>query len=302
VSVPYATLHRFAVAELGFGRRAATVPIADCDPGTELQVDTGWMSSLEPDAFGKRRRFRAWIFTAVYSRHRFVWPCLPETTASAIEACEQAWQFFGGVFRVLLRDNTKAIVTQADPLDARLNETSSSTHRRAASWSIRRAFATRATRAGSSARCPMCAMTASRAKRCTPSTTPANSPSGGVASTDYVVTRARNNCHSNVPYIPNDVPALTLSVEWYSKAWWPRIKIDEFVADYGALSQRQIVALFEEAFDAVMAGVDAARQYGRDIAGFADLAETIATLWMARVESFRAEPSGLKKLRPRNKV
>ena len=33
VQVPYATLHRFAVAELGFGRTAATVPIADCAPG-----------------------------------------------------------------------------------------------------------------------------------------------------------------------------------------------------------------------------------------------------------------------------
>lgn len=123
VQVPYATLHRFAVIELGFGRRAATVPIIDCAPGTELQVDTGWMGSLQPDIFGKRRRFRAWIFTAVYSRHRFVWPCLHETTASAIEACEQAWQHFGGVFRVLLPDNTKAIVTQADPLDAHINET-----------------------------------------------------------------------------------------------------------------------------------------------------------------------------------
>jgi hypothetical protein len=123
VSVPYATLHRFAVAELGFGRSAATVPVADGAPGEELQVDTGWMGYLEPDVFGKRRRFRAWIFTAVYSRHRFVWPCLHETTASAIEACEHAWQFFGGVFRVLLPDNTKTIVTLADPLDARINET-----------------------------------------------------------------------------------------------------------------------------------------------------------------------------------
>ena len=33
IQVPYATLHRFAVAELGFGRTAATVPIADCAPG-----------------------------------------------------------------------------------------------------------------------------------------------------------------------------------------------------------------------------------------------------------------------------
>jgi hypothetical protein len=122
VQGPYATLHRFAVAELGFGRCAATVPIADCAPGTELQVDTGWMGYLEPDEVsGKRRRFRAWIFTAVYSRHRFAWPCLHESTASAIEACEHAWQFFDGVFRVLLPDNTTAIVTQADPLEARIN-------------------------------------------------------------------------------------------------------------------------------------------------------------------------------------
>jgi Mu transposase, C-terminal domain len=123
VAVPYATLHRFAVAELGFGRSAPTVPLADCAPGAELQLDTGWMGPLEPDANGRRRRFRAWIFTAVYSRHRFVWPCLHETTASAIEACEAAWDFFGGVFAVLLPDNTKAIVQRADPLDPLLNPT-----------------------------------------------------------------------------------------------------------------------------------------------------------------------------------
>lgn len=123
VQVPYATLHRFAVAELGFGRTAATVPIADGAAGEELQVDTGWMGYLEPDALGKRRRFRAWIFTAVFSRHRFVWPCLQETTESAIQACEQAWQFFGGVFRVLLPDNTKAIIKQPDPLAPLINET-----------------------------------------------------------------------------------------------------------------------------------------------------------------------------------
>ncbi len=121
VMVSYATLHRFAVLELGFGRKAATVPVADCEPGEELQVDTGWMGYLMRDAQGKRRRFRAWIFTAVRSRHRFAYPCFQETTQSAIEACEAAWAFFGGVFRVLLPDNTKAIVDHADPLQPRIN-------------------------------------------------------------------------------------------------------------------------------------------------------------------------------------
>lgn len=121
VLVSYATLHRFSVLQLGFGRKAATVPIADCEPGEELQVDTGWMGYLMPDEHGKRRRYRAWIFTAVLSRHRFAYPCFQETTASAIEACEAAWEYFGGVFRVLLPDNTKSIVDQADPLHPRIN-------------------------------------------------------------------------------------------------------------------------------------------------------------------------------------
>ena len=89
VDIPYATLHRFAVSELGYGRRASTIPVADCEPGAEVQLDTGWMGLLEPDLFGKRRRFRVWIFTAVRSRHRFVWPVFRETIESAIEACER---------------------------------------------------------------------------------------------------------------------------------------------------------------------------------------------------------------------
>lgn len=116
VDVPYPTLHRFAVAELDFGRGATTIPVVDGVPGEELQVDTGWVGRLLPDAAGRSRRFRAWIFTSVVSRHRFVYPTFRERTEDAIEACEAAWEFFGGVFRVLLPDNTKSIVAGADPL------------------------------------------------------------------------------------------------------------------------------------------------------------------------------------------
>lgn len=123
VQVSYATLHRFAIAELEHGRRKTTIPVADCEPGAEIQLDTGWVGWLQPDLFGKRRRFRAWIFTAVRSRHRFVSPVFRETTESAIEACEEAWEFFGGIFKVLIPDNTKAIVDHADSLDARINTT-----------------------------------------------------------------------------------------------------------------------------------------------------------------------------------
>jgi transposase len=122
VAIPYPTLHRFAVLELRFGQSAATVPVVDGEPGQELQVDTGWVGWLTPST-GRRRRFRAWIFTAVRSRYRFVYPAFEETTARAIEACEAAWAFFGGVFAVLIPDNTKAIITTADPLEPRVTPT-----------------------------------------------------------------------------------------------------------------------------------------------------------------------------------
>ena len=72
---------------------AATVVVGSADgaPGEELQLDTGWVGWLT--LIGHKRRFRAWIFTAVRSRHRFVYPTFEETTARAIEACEAAWEF-----------------------------------------------------------------------------------------------------------------------------------------------------------------------------------------------------------------
>jgi hypothetical protein len=119
IHIPYPTLHRFAVLELHFGKTASTIPVLDGEPGQELQLDTGWVGWLTL-LHGTRRRFRAWIFTAVHSRHRFVYPTFEETTARAIEACEAAWEFFGGIFKVIIPDNTKAIIAKADPLAPRI--------------------------------------------------------------------------------------------------------------------------------------------------------------------------------------
>ena len=120
VDLAYPTLRRFAMAELGFGRATTTLPVADGKPGDEIGIDTGWMICIEPDAQGRRRRMRAWIFTPGVSRYRFVYPCFAETTATAIEACEAAWEFYGGVFRTLIPDNTRTIVHTADALEPRI--------------------------------------------------------------------------------------------------------------------------------------------------------------------------------------
>lgn len=119
--VPYSTLYRFSKEELGFGKATPTIAVLEGEPGQELQVDTGTVGWLWGE--GGKRKLKAWIFTATRSRHRFVYPTLSETTADAIEACEAAWRFYGGVFRVLLPDNTSAIVDEARNLGAQIQQT-----------------------------------------------------------------------------------------------------------------------------------------------------------------------------------
>ncbi|MDQ1497771.1 MAG: hypothetical protein QOI86_1111 [Actinomycetota bacterium] len=121
ITVPYRTLHRFAVAECGFGRRQPTVRVADGEPGAELQVDFGKMGFLVDAETGQRRLVQALIFTACYSRHSFVWLSYSQTTAAVIAGFEAAWRFFGGVFAVVIPDNLKAIVDQSGSTDRRLN-------------------------------------------------------------------------------------------------------------------------------------------------------------------------------------
>ena len=105
VVVPYRTLHRFAVDECGFGRRRPTLRVADGDPGVELQVDFGRLGLVPDPAAGARRVVHALIFTAVYSRHLFVYPTHRQTLDEVIAGFEAAWGFFGGVFRVVIPEN-----------------------------------------------------------------------------------------------------------------------------------------------------------------------------------------------------
>ena len=117
--VSYLTLHRFAVEELGFGRRRGDDPRGRLRPGRGSAARHRLGGLARPDMSGKRgRRFRAWIFTSVRSRTASSTRCSAETTETAIEACEAAWEFFGGVFKVLIPDNTKTIVHERGPAGA----------------------------------------------------------------------------------------------------------------------------------------------------------------------------------------
>ena len=117
--VPYRTLHRFATAECGFRPRRTTVRVLDGDPGVECQVDFAQMGFIVDAETGRRRKVHALILTAVYSRHMFVHLTFRQTLADVIAGCEAAWAYFGGVFRVLIPDNLKPVVTDADPVNPR---------------------------------------------------------------------------------------------------------------------------------------------------------------------------------------
>jgi len=121
VKVPYRTLHRFAVERCGFRVRSTTVRVTDGEPGVECQIDFAQLGLLADPETGRRRRVHALIFTAVVSRHMFVWLTYSQTLTAVIAGCEAAWGFFGGAFKVLVPDNMKPVVTNADAVNPQLS-------------------------------------------------------------------------------------------------------------------------------------------------------------------------------------
>lgn len=119
VVVPYRTLHRFCVERAGYRGRGArdTVRVNDGTPGEECQIDFAKMGLLYDPSAGRRRAVHALIFTAVFSRHMFVWLTFAQTLEAIVAGSEAAWRFFGGVFRVLVPDNASAIVAKADAVN-----------------------------------------------------------------------------------------------------------------------------------------------------------------------------------------
>ena len=98
VVVPARTLHRYCCERTDYrGRsRGGTVPVADGEPGVECQIDFARMGMIFDSETGRRRVVHALIFTAVFSRHMFVWLTFSQTLEAIVAGCEAAWRFFGG--------------------------------------------------------------------------------------------------------------------------------------------------------------------------------------------------------------
>ena len=116
----YHTLRRYAIQELGFGKKAATVLLEDPPAGQEAQVDFGRMGMMLDTESGRLRKLWVLIVTLVFSRYQFVWPTFAQTTAAVCEGLDKAWWFFGGMPHVLIPDNTRAMIKDPDALSPTL--------------------------------------------------------------------------------------------------------------------------------------------------------------------------------------
>src|SRR6266536_1830170 len=113
------TLHQFVAERCGAAGKRLTTRVDDGPPGGEVQIDFGDLG-LIPAGDGRRRKLRALVFTACFSRYMFVYLTFSMTLEEVIAGCEDAWQFFSGVFRVVVPDNMSPVVARADAVNPRL--------------------------------------------------------------------------------------------------------------------------------------------------------------------------------------
>ena len=118
--VPYRTLHRFACDVAVSAAKTPRCGSPTVIRGSNVSSTSGYLGMLTDTADGRRRKVYALIFTAVYSRHMFVWLSYSQTLAAVIAGCQAAWEFFGGVFAVLIPDNMKPVIAAADAVNPQL--------------------------------------------------------------------------------------------------------------------------------------------------------------------------------------
>nr|VTP03930.1 hypothetical protein BIN_B_05312 [Mycobacterium riyadhense] len=123
VVASYRVLHRYDTTQLEFGMRTTTVAALDCEPGSTVHVVLGRLGMLTDESDRRRRVVGALIFTAVHSRHMFVYPMYRRTSGDVIAGFEAAWAFFGGVFAVVVAEAIGAIVDHTYATDPTLTDT-----------------------------------------------------------------------------------------------------------------------------------------------------------------------------------
>ncbi len=121
-TVTYATLRRYVMRELGWGKPQSTVRLDDPPAGQEAQVDFAEMGRVHDPDTGRVRRLWVLIVTLSMSRYSFVWPTFSQTTHAVIEGLEAAFRCFCGMPKTLVPDNATSMVVGVDRTSPKLND------------------------------------------------------------------------------------------------------------------------------------------------------------------------------------
>jgi transposase len=118
--VSYWTMKRYLRTHFQFGVPVVTIRM-EVEPGSQAQVDLGYVGMMVDPVTGKLRRSWAFIITISFSRHRFVRFIFRPDVCNWIDCHIRAFEFFWGVPTSVVLDNLKAGVIKADLYDPMLN-------------------------------------------------------------------------------------------------------------------------------------------------------------------------------------
>jgi len=119
-TIGYSTLKRYLRTKFQWGAPPVTVRL-EVEPGSQGQVDFGYVGKMRDSDSGKVRKAWGFIMTLSYSRHRFVRFVFAQDIPTWINCHIRAFAFFGGVPATLVLDNLKSGVVKPDLYDPTLN-------------------------------------------------------------------------------------------------------------------------------------------------------------------------------------
>ncbi|MGV4989024.1 IS21 family transposase [Streptomyces sp. NRAIS4] len=124
VQASRSSLHRWIEATLpGETKRSQVTVLRDeVEPGSEAQIDYGFLGQWTNPRTGKRHRVWAFVMVLPASRHMFIRPVLTLDQHAWTEAHVAAFKFFGGVPRRLVPDNLRTGVDKPDLYDPKINK------------------------------------------------------------------------------------------------------------------------------------------------------------------------------------
>ena len=99
----------------------ATVLRPDVEPGSEGQIDYGYLGLWLDPLTGRTRKLNVFVMVLAMSRHMFVRPVLSMDQAGWIDAHVAAFDFFGGAPERWVPDNLKTGTIRPDLYDPKLN-------------------------------------------------------------------------------------------------------------------------------------------------------------------------------------